>query len=435
MIKNRVDIISLGCSKNLVDSERLMAEFAKYRYDVFHDSHDVCGEIVVVNTCGFIGDAKEESIEMILQLAAAKKTHKIGRLFVMGCLSQRYRNELMTEIPEVDRFYGKFDWDHLLCDLAITKTPGCSTDRIITTPSHYAYVKIAEGCDRTCSYCAIPQATGRYISRPIPEIVSEVETLARQGVREIQLIAQDITYYGLDIYHRQALNDLLIPLSDIKGIDWIRIHYGYPANFPYDILPTIRNKKNICLYLDVALQHISDNMLSVMRRNITKKQTYDFIKRLRQEVPGIHLRTTLMVGHPGETDDDFDQLLQFVKDVRFERMGAFKYSDEEGTYANLNYSDDIPDDVKQRRLDAIMAAQEEITAEINRKKIGQKFNVIIDRLDDEYYIGRTEFDSPEVDGEVYIRRSFPLNIGQFYTVIITDADTYDLYAKITNQNV
>lgn len=412
-----------------------MAQFDRYGYDVHHDSHNVCGEIVVVNTCGFIGDAKEESIEMILRLAAAKKDSTIGRLFVMGCLSQRYRDELKAEIPEVDRFYGKFDWDELLHDLAITKDKGCGSERLLTTPRHYAYIKIAEGCDRACSYCAIPQATGHYKSRPVEDIVAEIRQLAAKGTREIQLIAQDLTYYGLDLYHENRLNTLLLEILKIKEIDWIRLHYAYPTNFPYEILPTIRNNKRICLYLDVALQHISDHMLSLMHRNITRQQTYEFIHRLRQEVPGIHIRTTLLVGHPGETQEDFDQLIQFIKDIRFERLGAFAYSDEEGTYANLHYTDDVPPEVKQQRLDTVMQTQEGIAAEINAQKIGQQLNIIIDRLEGDYYIGRTQFDSPEVDGEVYVRKSFPLTIGQFYTVIVTAADTYDLYAKITNQDI
>lgn len=430
MVKKRVDIISLGCSKNLVDSERLMALFAKHNYNVVHDSPDVCGEIVVVNTCGFIGDAKEESIEMILQLAAAKQHSKIGRLFVMGCLSERYRQELQTEIPEVDRFYGKFDWDEMLFDLNVANQKGCGSERIITTPSHYAYVKIAEGCDRSCSYCAIPQATGHYKSRPIEDIVQEITLLAAKGVKEIQLIAQDLTYYGLDLYHRNALNELLLKINDIEDIEWVRLHYAYPTKFPYEILPTIRNCRKICLYLDVALQHISDNMLSLMHRHITRQETYDFINRIRREVPGVHLRTTLLVGHPGETPDDVDQLVQFVKDMRFERLGAFAYSDEEGTFANLNYSDDIPQEEKQRRLDLVMHTQEQIAAEINAGKIGKQYKVIIDRTEGDYYIGRTEFDSPEVDGEVYIKHSSPLSIGQFYNVTVTSADTYDLYAEI-----
>ena len=430
MTKNRVDIVSLGCSKNLVDTERLMAQFAHYGYSVFHDSDNVRGEIVVVNTCGFIGDAKEESINMILQLAQLKKNRKIGRLFVMGCLSARYRDELKDLIPEVDHFYGKFDWDSLLFDLGKADRIGCSQERILTTPPHYAYVKIAEGCDRHCSYCAIPQATGPYRSRTIEDIVQEVTLLAQQGVKEIQLIAQELTYYGVDLYKEHRLNDLLLRLENIEGIEWIRLHYAYPTGFPYEILPTIRESHKICLYLDVALQHISDNMLQLMHRHITRSETYNFINRLRREVPGIHLRTTLMVGHPGETDNDVEQLVQFVRDMRFERMGAFTYSDEENTFANLNYKDDIPQEEKQQRLDLIMSVQEEIAAEINAKKIGQQLDVIIDRIEGEYSVGRTQYDSPEVDGEVFVTNPTPLTIGNIYKVMITNADTFDLFGHV-----
>lgn len=430
MRKNRVDIISLGCSKNLVDSERLMAQFAHYGYTVFHDSDRVCGEIVVVNTCGFIGDAKEESINMILRLAEAKTSRKIGRLFVMGCLSERYRRELETEIPEVDRFYGKFDWDNLLSDLGKAPAPGCGSERIITTPSHYAYVKIAEGCDRHCSYCAIPQATGHYKSRPLNDIIEEITLLAKQGVREIQLIAQDLTYYGLDLYRENRLAQLITAITDVPGIEWLRLHYAYPTKFPYDILPIIRTNPKVCLYLDVALQHISDHVLDLMHRHISKQETYDFVRRLRSEVPGIHLRTTLLVGHPGETEDDFLQLMDFVREMRFERLGAFAYSDEDGTFANLNYTDDVPDDIKHDRQDRIMALQQDIAAEINAEKVGKSLKVIIDRTEGDYYVGRTEFDSPEVDGEVYVSSSQPLGIGEFYTVKIISADTFDLFAEL-----
>lgn len=430
MLKNRVDIISLGCSKNLVDSERLMAQFAEYGYDVVHDSDNVCGEIVVINTCGFIGDAKEESINMILRMAAAKEDEAIGKLYVMGCLSERYRHELEAEIPEVDHFYGKFDWDKLLFDLGKAQQPGCGLKRIITTPAHYAYVKIAEGCDRKCSYCAIPQATGKYKSRPIEEILDEVKTLARQGVCEIQLIAQDLTYYGLELYHRNALPELVTKISETDGIKWIRLHYAYPTFFPYDLLPIIRDNIKVCLYLDVALQHISDHMLKKMHRNITKAETLTFIDRLRREVPGIHLRTTLLVGHPDETEEDFDELLRFVEEMRFERMGAFAYSDEDGTYANIHYTDNVPEEVKQERLERLMMLQERIAGKINATKAGERLDVIIDREEGGYYVGRTQFDSPEVDGEVYIRSAQALQIGHIYEVRITEADTYDLYGTM-----
>lgn len=430
MQKNRVDIISLGCSKNLVDSERIIAQFKQCGFNVEHDSHDVRGEIVVVNTCGFIGDAKEESINMILEMAEAKRRHKIGKLYVMGCLSERYREELKAEIPEVDRFYGKFDWTGLVGDLGLGAASGLVEGRVITTPSHYAYVKIAEGCNRTCSYCAIPIITGKYKSRPMESIIAEVRSLAENGVKELQLIAQDLTYYGIDLYKENRLAELVTKLSEIDGIEWIRLHYGYPAHFPYEILDVMRENPKVCAYLDVALQHISDHMLSLMRRNVTKAQTYDFVRRLRTEVPGLHLRTTLLVGHPGETEEDFAELMQFVREMRFERMGAFAYSDEEGTFANLNYKDDVPWMVKQRRVDELMTLQESIAAELNAAKVGAKMKVIIDREEPDYYIGRTEFDSPEVDDEVLIDKSDILNVGDFYTVSIDKADVHDLYGSV-----
>ncbi len=429
MIKNRVDIISLGCSKNLVDSERVMAQFASRGFNVFHDSSDVKGEYVVINTCGFIGDAKEESIEMILSLAQAKKRRKIGKLIVMGCLSERYREELKTEIPEVDAYYGKFDWAHLAEDL-FQDSINTANQRVVTTPSHYAYVKIAGGCNRTCSYCAIPIITGKYKSRSIESIVDEVKLLVAQGVKEFQLIAQDLTFYGYDLYKTNKLAELVQTLSDIEGVEWLRLHYGYPNQFPYELLDVMRNNANVCAYMDVALQHISNNVLSLMRRNVTKDETYAFVRRLREEVPGIHLRTTLLVGNPGETEQDFEELLQFVRDMRFERMGAFAYSDEDGTYSNLNYTDDVPPEVKQERVDRLMELQAQISEEINTQKIGQIFKVIIDREEEDFYVGRTEFDSPDVDGEVLISKDYELCIGDFYQVKITEVDMYDLYGDV-----
>lgn len=432
MINNRVDIISLGCFKNLVDSEQLMAQFKQHGYDVVHDSNDVKGEIVVVNTCGFIGDAKEESINMILQLADAKKSKKIGKLFVMGCLSERYFDELKMEIPEVDAYYGKFNWPDLISDLGCKLDESTLNERIITTPKHYAYLKIAEGCNRTCSYCAIPIITGKHKSRTIESICHEATLLAKKGVREVQLIAQDLTYYGLDLYKKNRLAELVQKISEIDDIKWIRLHYAYPTSFPYEILDVMRDNPKVCAYLDIALQHVSDNMLKLMRRNITKAQTYELINKIRETVPNINIRTTLMVGHPGETEQDFIEIQQFIKDMRFERMGVFAYSDEEGTYANLNYSDDIPDDVKQARVDTLMQIQQDISAEINASKIGRQLCVIVDREDDDFYVGRTEYDSPEVDGEVYITKDNLLNIGEFYTVNVTDADLYDLYGEIVS---
>ena len=426
MVKNRVDIITLGCSKNLVDSERLMRQFKANGYNVFHDAEKVSGEIVVVNTCGFIGDAKEESIEMILDLVEAKKQRKIKKLFVMGCLSERYLQELAGEIPEVDKFYGKFDWQNLLTDLGKVYDEKLSLQRILTTPSHYAYVKIGEGCNRMCSYCALPSITGRYKSRSIESLEEEVLLLTNQGVKEFQLIAQDLTYYGYDLYKEFRLAELVNRLADIKGVEWIRLHYAYPSQFPFDLLPVMAQRDNVCKYLDIALQHISDPMLQKMRRKVTKQETLDLIARIRQEVPGIHLRTTLMVGHPGEREQDFEELKAFVREARFERMGAFAYSEEEGTYAAKHYKDEIPEEVKQERLDELMAIQEEIAYEINRNKIGQSLRVMIDREDSDYYVGRTQYDSPEVDPEVLVEKRSHLSVGNFYDIQITDAQPFEL---------
>ena len=430
MVKNRVDIITLGCSKNLVDSEHLMRQFEAAGYEVRHDAEKVTGEIVVINTCGFIGDAKEESINMILNFVAAKAKKKIKKLYVMGCLSERFMTELAVEIPEVDKFYGKFDWNKLLDDLGKEYVPDLRLERILTTPSHYAYIKIAEGCNRMCSYCAIPIITGHYQSRPMEDIIEEIEMLVRKGVKEFQIIAQDLTYYGMDIYKKFCIAELVDRIASVPGVEWVRLHYAYPARFPYDLLPVMRKHANVCKYLDIALQHISDNMLRMMHRHVTKEETYELLSRIRKEVPGIHIRTTLMVGHPGEGESDFEELKEFVRKARFERMGAFAYSEEEGTFSAEHYSDDIPEEVKQRRLDELMAIQEEIAAEINVSKVGQEMKVIIDREEEEYYIGRTEFDSPEVDPEVLIGKEKPLIIGDFYTVRITDAQTFDLLGEV-----
>ena len=428
-MKNRIDVITLGCSKNLVDSELLMRQLVANGYTVEHDPADPKGEIAVINTCGFIGDAKEESINMILEFAEAKKSNRLKKLFVMGCLTERYMNELQAEIPEVDKFYGKFAWKNLISDLGKSYYKDLEFDRSLSTPPHYAYVKISEGCDRTCSYCSIPIMTGKHKSRPMEEIEEEVRRLVSQGVREFQFIAQDLTYYGLDRYKQMKLPELVERVADIKGADWIRLHYAYPAHFPTDLLRVIRERENVCNYLDIALQHISDNMLLKMRRNITKQQTIDLIARFREEVPGIHLRTTMMVGHPGETERDFEELLEFVKQTRFERLGAFPYSHEDDTYCDKNYTDDIPANVKQERMNILMDAQEAIALEINESKIGKTLKVIIDREDSDYYIGRTEFDSPEVDGEVLIDKQTPLKTGAFYDVKITSALPFDLLGE------
>ena len=432
MRKNKVDIITLGCSKNLVDSEQLMRQFVANGYTVEHDPHKINGEIVVVNTCGFIGDAQEESINMILELGEQKQKGRIGKLFVMGCLSERFLKDLEKELPEVDRFYGKFNWKELISDLGKSYHQELATDRVLTTPRHYAYVKIGEGCNRTCSYCSIPIITGAYQSRPMDEIVDEVRGLVAQGVKEFQMIAQDLTFYGLDRYKRMALPELVERVSDIPGVVWIRLHYGYPSHFPYDLLPVMRERDNVCKYMDIALQHISDPMLKMMRRNITKAETYELLERMRREVPGIHLRTTLMVGHPGETEQDFEELIRFVKDIRFERMGAFAYSHEEGTYAYQHYKDEIPQEVKQDRLDYLMRVQEGISADVNASKVGQTFRVIVDREEEDFYVGRTQYDSPEVDPEILISKDTPLSPGSFYQVKVIDAQAFDLYGKVLN---
>ena len=432
MRKNKVDIITLGCSKNLVDSEQLMRQFVANGYTVEHDPHKINGEIVVVNTCGFIGDAQEESINMILELGEQKQKGRIGKLFVMGCLSERFLKDLEKELPEVDRFYGKFNWKELISDLGKSYHQELATDRVLTTPRHYAYVMIGEGCNRTCSYCSIPIITGAYQSRPMDEIVDEVRGLVAQGVKEFQMIAQDLTFYGLDRYKRMALPELVERVSDIPGVEWIRLHYGYPSHFPYDLLPVMRERDNVCKYMDIALQHISDPMLKMMRRNITKAETYELLERMRREVPGIHLRTTLMVGHPGETEQDFEELIRFVKDIRFERMGAFAYSHEEGTYAYQHYKDEIPQEVKQDRLDYLMRVQEGISADVNASKVGQTFRVIVDREEEDFYVGRTQYDSPEVDPEILISKDTPLSPGSFYQVKVIDAQAFDLYGKVLN---
>ncbi len=429
MKKNKVDIITLGCSKNLVDSELLMRQFVANGYTVAHDADKPDGEIVIINTCGFIGDAKEESVDMILRFAEARKNNKIKKLFVMGCLSERYFDDLQQEIPEVDRFYGKFNWKNLITDMGKSYHQELSAERILTTPKHYAYLKIAEGCNRTCSYCAIPIITGKYQSRKIEDILEEVHILTQQGVKEFQLIAQDLTYYGLDQYKKFSIAELVDKIADIPGVQWIRLHYAYPARFPMDLLPVMRKRENVCKYLDIALQHISDPMLKLMRRNITKQQTIDLIQKIREEVPGIHLRTTMMVGHPGETEEDFNELLDFVKDSRFERLGAFPYSDEEHTYSNLHYSDDVPYETKQARMDELMAVQERIATEISEEKIGKVFDVIIDREEEDFYVGRTAFDSPEVDPEVLISKHKDLVIGEIYPITITGSQSFDLYGE------
>ena len=431
MNKPKIDIITLGCSKNLVDSEKLMGLFEARGYHVTHDAEQPDGDIAVVNTCGFIEDAKQESIDTILELVQAKEEGRLQRLYVMGCLSERYLADLEKEIPEVDGWYGKFNYKQLISDLDKLEELGelDNIHRHVTTPKHYAYLKISEGCDRHCAYCAIPLITGRHQSRPMQEILDEVRWLVSQGTKEFQVIAQELTYYGIDIDGKQHIAELIEKMADIEGVEWIRLHYAYPAHFPWDLLRVMREKKNVCNYLDIALQHISDNMLTRMQRHFTKDDTYELIRRMREEVPGIHIRTTLMVGFPGETDEDFRELVEFVKWARFERMGAFAYSEEDGTYSAKHYKDDVPADVKQQRLDKLMRIQQNISAELEAEKVGKVMRVIIDRKEGDWYIGRTEFCSPEVDPEVLLPASEELTIGEFYQVQITDAEEFDLYAK------
>ena len=424
-----IDFISIGCSKNLVDSETLMGLMEAHGYQCTHDSDDPQGDIVVINTCGFIADAKEESINTILEFAQAKTEGKIKKLFVMGCLSERYLADLEEEIPEVDGWYGKFNYKQLLGDLEkLEELEKIEAHRHITTPPHYAYLKISEGCDRHCAYCAIPLITGKHQSRPMQEILDEVHYLVGQGVKEFNVIAQELTYYGIDIDGQQHIAELIERMADIPGVEWIRLHYAYPTHFPWDLLRVMREKPNVCKYLDIALQHISDNMLSRMKRNVSKQETYELVEKLRKEVPGICLRTTLMVGFPGETDEDFAELIAFTKWARFERMGAFAYSEEEGTYSEKHYEDDVPEDVKQNRLDKLMRIQQNISAEIEAQKVGKTLRVIIDRQEGDWYIGRTEYASPEVDPEVLIPASEQLTIGHFYVARITDSEEFDLYA-------
>ena len=432
MKKTTIDIITLGCSKNLVDSERLIHQLELSGYNVTHDATNPEGEIAVVNTCGFIGDAKEESINMILEMAQRKVAGKLKRLYVMGCLSERYMHDLETELPEVDKFYGKFNWKDLLSDLDKSFDDRSRNERRLTTPGHYAYLKISEGCDRFCSYCAIPLITGRHKSRPIEDLEEEVRLLVSKGVKEFQVIAQELTYYGMDLYGKKAIAELISRLSDIPGVEWLRLHYAYPADFPADLLPVMRERDNVCKYLDIAFQHISDPVLQAMRRHVTKHDTYELIEMIRKEVPGIHLRTTMMVGHPGETEEGFQELIDFVKWAKFERLGAFAYSEEEGTYSASHFTDDIPQEVKEIRLNKLMRVQQNISGIVQEAKVGKEFKVIVDRVEGDFYIGRTEYDSPEVDPEVLIKVSDNprLTVGEFYNVLMDQADDFDLYGTV-----
>lgn len=430
MNKKRIDVISLGCSKNLVDSERLLKQLELSGFQAFHNSDNVDGDIVIINTCGFIGDAKEESINTILTYAEAKNEGRIKELHVMGCLSERYRDDLLAEIPEIDRIYGKFDWVNIVSDIIKRNPATMPYDRVITTPSHYTYLKIAEGCNRFCAFCAIPLITGRYKSRPIEEILEEVRMLVGKGVKEFNVIAQDLSSYGLDIYKRLALPELIDRMAEIDGVKWIRLHYAYPSEFPYEILDVMARHSNVCNYLDIALQHINNDVLKNMRRHITKEETLALIRTIREKVPGIHIRTTLMVGFPGETEEAFNELKEFVREAKFERMGAFAYCEEDDTYAAKNFSDSIPQEVKESRLEKIMAIQEDVALESNQSKIGKTMTVVIDREETDYFVGRTEFDSPEVDPEVLIDKDDQLTVGNFYDVEITDALPFELMAKL-----
>ena len=432
--KETVDIITMGCSKNLVDSETLIGLFEANGYHCTHDSDNPKGDIVVINTCGFIQDAKQESINTILEFAQAKDEGRIRKLFVMGCLSERYMKELGEEIPQVDKYYGKFNFRQLISDLKGNETIVCDANRRITTPRHYAYIKISEGCDRHCAYCAIPIITGRHVSRTQDEILEEVRQLVKEGTTEFQIIAQELTYYGVDIDGKRQIAQLIDRMAHIEGVKWIRLHYAYPTQFPMELLDVIRENDNVCKYLDIALQHVSDKMLKRMHRNVTKEETYQLVNTIRDRVPGIHLRTTLMVGFPGESEDDFNELVDFARWARFERMGAFAYSEEEGTYSADHYDDDVDEETKQRRLDKLMRIQQSISGEIEGAKVGTDLTVVIDRIEGEYYIGRSEFSSPEVDPEVLIRiDDHPLTIGEYYTVHVDDSDDFDLYATVIQQ--
>ncbi|HAH24885.1 MAG TPA: 30S ribosomal protein S12 methylthiotransferase RimO [Prolixibacteraceae bacterium] len=430
MKKQKINVVTLGCSKNLVDSEVLLNQLAMDGFEVVHDSNDTDSDIVVINTCGFIADAKEESVNTIMQFVGAKGRGEIEKLYVMGCLSERYKTDLEVEVPEVDRFFGKFDLKALVTELKATYRPEYIYERKITTPSHFAYLKISEGCNRVCAFCAIPGMTGQHKSRSMDDLVKEAKYLAKNGVREILLIAQDLSYYGIDLYGKGMLAELIQKIAEINGIEWIRLHYLYPTKFPMDILPLFKTVDKLCHYIDIPLQHSANNVLKHMLRHVTTEETEALLRKIKEEVPGITIRTTMLVGHPGETQEDFEQLKSFISKHRFDRLGAFAYSHEEGTYGFKKYEDDVPEDLKQARADEIMGIQQGISAQLNAEKVGKTLKVIIDREDDEFFVGRTEFDSPEVDGEVLIGKDFQLKKGQFYQVEITGSEEFDLYGRI-----
>lgn len=431
MSQTKINIVSLGCSKNLVDTELLMKQLDANQFQVECDGENSDAKTIIINTCGFIGDAKEESIDTILQYVEAKKEGKIDRLFVMGCLSERYRDQLKEEIPEVDQYFGKFDWNSIVSKLNKEYKPDFKNLRMITTPKHFAYLKISEGCNRSCSYCAIPIITGKHVSRPMEDILEEAENLVKNGVKELLVIAQDLSYYGFDLYNESKLTELVEELTKIEGLEWIKLHYAYPTQFPFGILKLMRENPKVCRYLDIALQHSSDNVLKLMRRGIDKEKTIALINKIREEVPGITLRTTMLVGHPGETEEDIQDLADFVLSMKFERLGVFAYSNEEDTYAAIHYKDDISNEVKERRREEIMLTQQEISRDLNQKRLGEELKVLIDRKDGDYYYGRTEFDSYEVDPEVLIPvNEAKLKIGDFYMVRITDFEDYDLFGEV-----
>jgi ribosomal protein S12 methylthiotransferase len=429
MKKQKINVVTLGCSKNLVDSEVLLNQLSIDGFEVVHDSNDT-SDIVVINTCGFIGDAKEESVNTILQFVDAKGRGEIDKLYVMGCLSERYKTDLETEVPEVDKYFGKFDLKALVGELKATYHPEFIYQRKITTPSHFAYLKISEGCNRVCAFCAIPGMTGKHQSKSMEDLLKEAKYLAKNGVKEILLIAQDLSYYGIDLYGKSMLAELIQKIAEIDGIEWIRLHYLYPTKFPMDILPLFKSVPKLCKYIDIPLQHSSNNVLKHMLRHVTTEETETLLQKIKEEVPGIAIRTTMLVGHPGETEEDFEQLKEFVKRQRFDRLGAFAYSHEEGTYGYKKYEDNIPEEVKNTRVDELMTIQETISAQLNAAKVGQTLKVIIDREDDEFYVGRTEFDSPEVDGEVLISKDVKLKKGHFFSVEITGAEEFDLWGEV-----
>lgn len=420
----------MGCSKNLVDSEVLLNQLERGKFEVLHDSNETGFDAVFVNTCGFIHDAKEESINMILDYAEAKKRGEIDKLYVMGCLSERYQNDLEKELPEVDKYFGKFDMKAMVDELKVTYHPEYIYERKITTPSHFAYLKISEGCNRSCSFCAIPKMTGRHKSRSIDSLVKEARYLAKKGVKELLLIAQDLSYYGIDLYGKGQLAELITQISEVDGIEWIRLHYLYPTKFPMEILPIMRENPKVCKYLDMPLQHIANPVLKNMLRHVTREETETLLTKIKEEVPGVVIRTTMLVGFPGETEEDFEELKEFIQETKFERLGVFPYSKEDGTYAGDKFKDDLSDEEKQDRADELMEIQQYISAELNQQKIGQEFDVIIDRKESDYFVGRTEFDSPEVDGEVFVTTDNELKIGTIIKVKITGAEDYDLYGEL-----